>query len=265
MKARAAKRSVEEKQANPRAMSGKKQKPMEGALFDAADAKDLEQDDLLDGGKKDAYKNIRNKLFSNPVGDPEVWRAVGEDLHGVWGWAKREASAWARQWELSMSSFGKGDMRSKPFWMRAGSVAREAMEWAERYAYTDDGRMRSLAARYGVEALRKLADAFNPLSRGGAEGAKEIGYFTQYLDTFNKRMNRYNEVMKPFQGLDLATTAKLTSQIGAKVQSGKYAGNSPLDVAARGNRQDPEGNPRRHWRERWREGGRDKGLLPPAG
>jgi|GEM_PF-3067345 len=219
LKARAARRAAEEKQQNPRAYSGKAQKGhADDGLF--GDRSERNQSDMFaDEGQRDAADNLSNKFFSNPVGDPEVWRLLGRTLGDAFGWAKGEAEAWSRHLEDMLSSLPKPEAREGSKFDRAWQATYPMRRWLEVLAYSNDGRLRSMAARFKSDPIREIADMFFAAPRGGRDGAVAKTYFEAINERRGRWLNQLEDVLSPFKHMSLKDKDAAMNQIGRLVQN----------------------------------------------
>lgn len=232
LRQREARKRAEEKQQNPRAHNDAKQKPADDGLF--ADRSEENQTDMFaDPKQADAAKRARDTFYSNPAADPESWRELGRMLKDAFGWAKDEADAWTREMRHSMSGFGKYKPEGETRFQRSWNATRPMRQWVEKMAYSNDGRLRSLAARYKSDALRDIADKFFAAPRGGEGRAVGEDYFQSISRRRTQWLNQIDEVMDPFKDMELGPQHEAMKQIGRLVQNpGAIRAGTPVGDAA---------------------------------
>lgn len=232
LRQRQARRDAEEKQQNPRAHNTAKQKKADEGLF--ADASEKNQSDMFaDPKQAEAVKRARNTFYSNPVADPEVWRELGRTLVDAFGWAKDEADAWTRELRHSFQNFNKQVPEGETRFQRAWNATRGMRNFLEKVAYMNDGRLRTMAARFKSDTLRDIADSFFAAPRGGKGKTVGEAYFQAIDRRRTQWLNRLDEVMDPFKEMDLEPQHEALRQIGRLVQNpGAIRPGTPVHDAA---------------------------------
>jgi hypothetical protein len=213
MKRRADQRRAQEKQQNPRAHNDKAQKKADEGLF--ADQSEKNQTDMFAGEPKAAEKtaaasDLKNKFYSNPVTDPEIWREAARTMADVFGWGVQEAKYWGRNIHDSAVLLQKDIADGK-----IGSVTKGLGQ----HFNSSDGQLRSVGATAKSKIPSRIADMF--FVRGGKlrDGAVGEDYY-QAINAKNREWgNRITKVMKPFSKLTREERENLGKQITKLVQN----------------------------------------------
>ncbi len=221
LKARAGRKDAEERQANPRAYSGKAQKKADEGLF--ADQSEKNQTDMFAEGDP-----VRDKFYSNPVGDPDLWRSVARSLSSKFGWAKDEADAWSRHLEGMLGAVPKTDEKGVGALAQVGHALKVAF-------YSNDGMLRSLSSKHKSPAIREIADLFFAAPRGGGDGAVKQTYFEALNERYGQWTNELSDLLKPLEKMDTKDRDAAMDQIGRLVVNpGAIKAGTPVHDAAAG-------------------------------
>lgn len=234
LRARQARRDAEERQQNPRAHSDKVQKDhAEDGLF--ADQSEKNQADMFGGTpeEKVAASKTRDTFYSNPIGDPETWRSLGRTLGDSFGWAKGEAKAWADHLKSMLSSLPKLEGGEGNVVKRAWQATYPMRRLLEIAAYSNDGRLRSMAARFKSPVAREIADMFFAAPRGGREGAVGKDYFQAISERRGRWLNQLEDAFGPLEKMTDKEKGDALNQIGRLVQNpGAIKRGTPIHDAA---------------------------------
>lgn len=224
LKARARAKDAQERQQNPRAYSGKKQKKPDEGLF--SDTSEKNQSDMF-GDEEKSAENIRDRFSANPAFDPENYRDLGRSLHGVFGWAKNEADAWTRHLENIVSAWPKKDAKGEGALAHLGHTM-------QVFFLSNDGVLRSLASKHKSSAIMDIANEFFAASRGGRDGAVKQTYFEAQNERYSRWMNELDDLTKPLANASIKDREQMMEQAGRLiVNPGAIKPGTPVhDIAA---------------------------------
>lgn len=158
---------------------------------------------------RSAEASFRHKFYSNPIGDPEIWKELGRILKSTAGWVGREADAWSHNLNHMMHAFR----------LSRGSPADAMKSFYDRvrvFTDTNDGVLRTLAARHNSPTIRKIADMLYA-KPGGRDGAVGETYHEAVEKNYSLWMNRMSELLRPFAKMDPDQLADTLTQIGRLV------------------------------------------------
>lgn len=233
LKARADKKAAEEKQANPRAFKDKAQKGhADDGLF--GDQSEKNQSDMFaDPDQKAGAESLRNKFYSNPLGDPAAWRELGRILGDSFGWAKGEIKAWTEHLENMLHAVPRPDLKGDGRFERAWNATYPMRKWISTLSYSNDGRLRGMAAQFKSGPMREIADMFFAAPRGGKEGAVGRDYFQAVSERRGRWLNELESALEPFQKMKPAEREEALKQVGRLVQNpGSIRAGTPIHDAA---------------------------------
>lgn len=220
MKRRADQRRAEEKQQNPRAYKDKPQKKADEGLF--ADQSEKNQADMFAGEPKakekvEATRATQQKFYSNPVGDPEMWRELGRTLVDTWGWAGDEARLWANNIQHSWRLVRKD--------LEAGRIG-GLLDLGKKHFYTSDGEMRAIGAKHKSQTFIDGADLFHAKSGDLTGKVTKEDYFQAQQNKNREWGNRISKALKPFDRMTVEERENAGKQITKLVQN-------PSQIAAK--------------------------------
>lgn len=241
LKARADRKDAEERQQNPRAYSGKKQRPADEGLF--TDKSEENQNELFGHGSPEqqgAAKKLRDTFYSNPLGDPEVWKDLARALTKHFKWNSTEATAWTRHWENMVSAIPeRRPLNDRDAGLSLGRKAYNKIYPAYHamsvFLMSNDGVMRALSFRHQSETIKDLANLFYAAPRGGRDGAVKETYFEGVNSKSGQWMNKTDELLRPLNKMGLKERTDAMNQIGNLVtHPGAIKPGTPIHDAAAG-------------------------------
>lgn len=230
MRQRAAQREAQERQQNPRAHNGKAQKRADEGLFEDQSGKS--QSDMFKEQEK-ATNNLGSKFYSNPAGDPEVWRALGDTLSKVFGWAVGDVREWELQMKRTALALSHFKIEGEGLRGKIKNATLPIRHAAGVFFYSNDGMLRSIAARLKSDTIKDIADLFFAPPRGGRGGAIGHTYFEAIQERQGRWLNGLDEAMAPFQKMDPEALPGIMDQIGRLVRNpGAIKAGTPVHDAA---------------------------------
>lgn len=229
--AREAWRTAQRKQQNPRAFSGK---PQEGHAEDGlfGDRSEKNQSDMFAEQEK-STSDLGKKFYSNPAGDPEVWRALGDTLSKVFGWAVGDAREWELQLKRTAMALSHFKIEGEGIRAKIANVTLPIRHLGAVLQFTNDGVLRSMAARLKSEAIKDVADLFFAPPRTGRGGQIGQSYFEALQERQGRWLNALDDALSPFQKMDPESLPGVMDQIGRLVRNpGAIKAGTPIHDAA---------------------------------
>jgi hypothetical protein len=156
----------------------------EGAARVRRDAEANEKPHVAEAGDVIGHLTQRSATFySNPIGDPQVWKSVGRLIGRSSEWLTANVKD-------SLTSIAEIKAASDP----SKGVTRNVIETpryiARALLMSNDGRLRSLARRTKIKEFEEIADLVQPT---GTAGREAVG--RGYQEAFHARVReRHNEV-----------------------------------------------------------------------
>ena len=193
------------------------------AADDVKAAKEAGKDEPGVEEKVDSMADIRNTMYSNPIMDPKIWKMLGGDLKRLYNWLKNSAANFVDDLADSFERFGSRRAPGETFFQKGWDATRKMRTIWGIYQYSLDGRLRQLGGigmyAKSRQTLHDLADLFNPLSRGGADGAKDQGYHAAFEEKTDQWTARVGKALDKFSTMRRKKMRENLRQIGALVQN----------------------------------------------
>lgn len=154
--------------------------------------------DIRDGADPkvtDAETRTHATFYSNPIMDPEVWKQTRALLVETYGWSKEQYKAWEDDAKAYFEPLAKGVRAAKDEHSKWELIRRAFhSETARVLGWSNDGVLRTLAAKYRAPTINTLADKFSALSGSGKavdrtyhEGMRvRLGHNFSALDAIEK-------------------------------------------------------------------------------
>lgn len=162
-------------------------------------------------------------FYSNPIGDPELWKAVGRAV-------SPEASAWAQGMKTLAGSVV--NVLKSTTALTTQSLGRMVVDVHNFLIGSKAGQMMTIAGRTGSAAVRELHDMF----MSDPSGKKSVGRtFDEAIQHDASRwMNKLGQILDPLtKGMGKAEKAVLLDQLGKQIRTGQYDPKTAMGAAAR--------------------------------
>lgn len=148
---------------------------------------------------------LQGKFYSNPVADPEVWRALGDIVGKISGYPAKKRAEWADQWQTTVANLsGKSAGPSHPF-SAMGDIARTLV-------YSNDGYLRALAHHAKSPTIEKIADMF--FARSGVDAGVQRTFGEAVTQHTQRRFNQIEKILGGF-GKDQSALKQIVKQVQA--------------------------------------------------
>jgi hypothetical protein len=146
---------------------------------------------------------LGSTFYSNPIGDPRVWKAAADVLGDISGYPGRKRAEWAENWANTLENLsGRGEGPKAPMYM-VENMLRTLVQ-------SNDGFLRALSDRVGSPTINKIADHFYAKAGKG----KGVGRtFSEAVTMYSQaHFTKIHKILEPF-GNDKAALAQVVRQV----------------------------------------------------
>lgn len=168
-----------------------------------------------------ASSDLRNKFYSNPFGDPEVWKELKNTLMSTASWARDQAGHFVDHFKNIIHRIAHGSPR-------------EALDLTQVIVDSTDGRLRAAAARYKSATIEKVAEMFHSPAGATGRAATSETYHEAYRRNVSHWRNALSEALDPLEKLKGVDRLQALEQVGSLIRNPRSirAGTPIHDAAA---------------------------------